>query len=72
MGKFREQIKYDDEILSLRKSVSKFIGQRWPITMSGTDLMRDLNAEQQAVQDKILHQIEYLKAQYEIKYITNN
>ena len=40
--------------------------------MSGTYLMRDLNAEQQAAQDKILHQIEYLKAQYEMKYITNN
>ena len=73
LGKFREQIKYDDEILNLRKSVSRASEAKMADgTMSGTDLMRDLNAEQQAAQDKILHQIEYLKAQYEMKYITNN
>ena len=41
-------------------------------TISGTDLMTDINALQQAEQDKILHEMEMLQTIYDLKYVTNN
>ena len=41
-------------------------------TLSGTDLTRDIHAEQAAIQEKIVHEISLLIAIYEHKYATNN
>ena len=71
--KYREQMKYDDEIIALRTSVkqsseAKMING----ALSGIDLMRDVNAEDMAKQTKILHEIELLLAMYNLKWTIDN
>lgn len=73
LDKYFDQLKYDDEIISLKGSVreaseAKIAGG----TISGTDLMQDVNAEHTAKQDKVLHEIQLLMAIYDLKYTTNN
>ena len=71
--KYVEQLRYDDEIIALRNSVKEAsVAKVANGTLSGTDFMRDVNAEQLAVQDKIFHEIELLLVMYNLKYITNN
>lgn len=71
--KYVKQLRYDDEIIALRNSVKEAsVAKVANGTLSGTDFMRDVNAEQLAVQDKIFHEIELLLAMYDLKYITNN
>jgi hypothetical protein len=41
-------------------------------TLTATDLMHEVNAEQLARQEKIMHEIELLQAIYNLKFITNN
>lgn len=71
--KYFDQLEYDDEIINLKKSIreaseAKIAGG----TISGTDLMQDVNAEQSAIQDKLLHEIRLLLAIYDLKYTTND
>ena len=73
IDRYEEQLKYDDEIIALRRSVrqaseAKMAGG----TLSGTDLTRDIHAEQAAIQDKIVHEISLLMAIYDRKYATNH
>lgn len=73
VDKYFDKLKYDDEIIRLKKSVretseTKIAGG----TISGTDLMQDVNAEHTAKQDKVLHEIQLLLAIYDLKYTTNN
>jgi outer membrane protein TolC len=73
IDRLREQLRYDDEIIELRGSVrrsseTKMAGG----TLSGSDLVRDINAEQSARQDKLLHEMELLMAIYKLKFVTNN
>lgn len=71
--KYSEQLKYDDEIISLKRSIRQASEKKMAGgTLSGTDLMRDINAEQQAIQDKILHEMQLLLTVYDLKHITNN
>ena len=71
--KYAEQLKYDDEIIRLKQSIRQASEKKMAGgTLSGTDLMRDINAEQQARQDKILHEMQLLLAIYDLKYITNH
>ena len=71
--KYINQIKYDDEIIALRNAVKKASEAKMANgTISGTDLMRDINAAQMAKQNKILHEIELLLAVYDLKFATNN
>ncbi len=68
-----DQLKYDDEIISLRGSVKRASEAKMANgTLSGSDLARDINAEQIAIQDKILHEMELLLAIYNLKFATNN
>lgn len=68
-----EQLTYDDEIIALRNSIKRASEAKMANgTLSGSDLMRDVNAEQMALQDKILHEIELLLAIYNLKFVTNN
>ena len=73
IDKYFDQLKYDDEIIALRGSVKRASEAKMANgTLSGTDLTRDIHAEQSAIQDKILHEIELLMAIYNLKYVTNN
>ncbi|MDL2243268.1 TolC family protein [Bacteroidales bacterium OttesenSCG-928-J19] len=70
---YREQLKYDDEIITLRRSIKEASETKMENGMlSGIDLMRDVNAEEQARQDKIVHEIQMLSAIYNLKFIGNN
>lgn len=70
---YTEQLKYDDEIIALRGSVKRASEAKMANgTISGTDLSRDINAEQLAIQDKILHETELLLAIYNLKFALNN
>ncbi len=72
IDKYRDQMKYDDDIIALRTSVKQSSEAKMTNgTLSGIDLMRDVNAEDLAKQDKILHEVELLLAMYNLKYITN-
>jgi len=69
----RELLKYDDEIIQLRTNVKKAAEVKVANgTMTVTDLMREINAEDLAKQDKIQHEIEYLLSIYNLKFTTNN
>jgi len=71
--KYRELLQTDDEIIRLRGSVrSSSEAKVANGTLSVLDLMKEVNAEQTAIQDKILHEIQLLQAIYNMKYITNN
>ena len=73
IDKYVAQLKYDDEIIALRGSVKRASEAKMANgTLSGTDLTRDIHAEQSAIQDKILHEMELLQAIYNLKYVTNN
>ncbi|MCL1937287.1 MAG: TolC family protein [Candidatus Azobacteroides sp.] len=72
IDKYRDQMKYDDDIIALRGSVKQSSESKMTNgTLSGIDLMRDVNAEELAKQDKILHEIEMLLAMYNLKFVTN-
>ena len=73
IDKYIDQLKYDDEIIALRGSVKRASEAKMANgTLSGIDLTRDIHAEQSAIQDKILHEMELLQAIYNLKYVTNN
>lgn len=73
ISKYRDQLKYDDEIIGLRSSIRRSSEVKMANgTISGTDLMRDTYAEEAARQDKILHEIEMLLAIYNLKFTANN
>lgn len=70
INKYRDLLKYDDEIIALRSSIKQSSEAKMANgTISGTDLMRDVYAEQSARQDKIRHEIEMLLAMYNLKWI---
>lgn len=71
--KYRELLQTDDEIIRLRASVRSASEAKVANgTLSVLDLMKEVNAEQTAIQDKILHEIQLLQSIYNMKYITNN
>ncbi len=73
INSYFDQLKYDDEIIALRGSVKRASEAKMANgTLSGSDLTRDINAEQMAMQDKILHEMELLLAIYNLKFATNN
>lgn len=63
----------DDEIIRLRTNI-KTASQAKVLngTLAVSDLIRDVNAESQALQDKALHEIELLQAMYSLKELNNN
>lgn len=69
----RDLLEYDDEIISLRNNVKKSAEIKVANgTLTVTDLMREINAEDLAKQDKIQHKIELLLSIYNLKFTTNN
>lgn len=68
-----DQLRYDDEIIELRVAVKQASEAKMANgTLSGSDLVRDINAEQMARQDKIMREMELLLAIYNLKFATNN
>lgn len=69
----QEVMREDDEIIDLRTTIRKRTESGVENgTMSVSDLLRDINAEKLARQNKITREIELLKNIYDLKYTTNN
>lgn len=69
----REKLKQDDEIIRLRKnihSVSVTKVQNGIQTIN--EMLRDVNAVNEARQQKSIHEIQLLEAMYQLKNINNN
>jgi len=70
--KIRKLLTSDDDIIRLRGSVKRSaeakVGNG---TLSVLDLMKEINVEQQAIQHKIVHEIELMQTIYNLKYISN-
>ncbi|MCL1850133.1 MAG: TolC family protein [Bacteroidetes bacterium] len=70
---YRKILSSDDEIIRMRASIYKASEAKTENgTMSITDLMRDLNMEHAAKAQKIIHEIQYIKALYDLKNLYNN
>jgi outer membrane protein TolC len=71
--KIQSTISNDDEIIRLRQNIKKATTARMENgTASVSDLIRDINAENQALQLKSLHEIQLLMNLYQLKNNTNN
>jgi outer membrane protein TolC len=70
---YRKLLASDDEIIRMRETIYNASEAKTEHgTMSITDLMRDLNMEHAAKAQKIVHEVQYLKAVYDLKYLYNN
>ena len=70
--KLTELMKNDEEIITLRNNIKKSAKQKSPNgTLTVTEMLREVTAENIARQNKILHEIQLLSAIYELKYTTN-
>lgn len=73
IDKFRDILKSDDEIIALRKNVKKASEAKVENgTISVTDLIKDINEENLAIQGKSLHEIQLLMSIYNLKNTINN
>lgn len=69
--KLQAFLKTDNEIISLRTNVKKAaLAQLENGVLNSSDYLREVNAEDAARQDKILHEIQLLMAQYNERNIT--
>ena len=65
INKLREVLKTDDEIIPLRASIKKSaLAKLENGVINSNDYLREVNAEDNARQNKILHEIQLLMAQY--------
>ena len=73
IDQWRNLIKSDDEIIQLRHNVKMAAEAKVANgTMSVTDLIREITAENQAMVNKSLHQVQLMQAVYNLKNTTNN
>lgn len=71
--KIQKLLSKDDEIIQLRNRVRKAGESKYKNGIYQTnELIRDINAENQAMQTKALHNIQYLISIYNYKYIQGN
>jgi hypothetical protein len=71
--KFRKTMKDDNEIILLQSQIREAAEVKVENgTMTVSDLMKEINAEEAAKQAKTLHEIQYLLSVYALKYTTNN
>lgn len=72
IASLREQIKQDDEIITLRQRIREKAGQR---VANGTEtvneMLRDINAVSDAQLAKRLHEIQLLQEIYKVKHLNN-
>jgi hypothetical protein len=68
VSKLQQVLTSDDEIIALREKIkSTASAQLENGVINSTDYLREVNAEDQARQSKILHEIQLLLAQYNLK-----
>lgn len=73
ISRFKAFLQLDDEIVPLRENVKKAaLAQLENGVINSGDYLREVNAEDQARQNKILHEIQLLMAQYKKVYTTGN
>ena len=73
LDKIQNLIDKDDELITLRKSIKKAsLAQLENGVITTNDYLREVNAEEQAVLNKISHEIQYLLTQYNLKANLNN
>jgi outer membrane protein TolC len=71
--KFSDLLKTDDQLVELRESVKQASFAKLENgVITGSDYIRDIIAYDQAVQTKLLHEIQYLQAQYNHQLIIGN
>ena len=71
--KYIELVKKDDAIIALRESVKKAAGAQLENgVLSAHDYITEVNAEDQARQNLILHEMQLLQAQYSYQDTTGN
>jgi hypothetical protein len=71
--KYQELLSSDDEIITLRNKVKiAAVAQLDNGVITGNDYMREVIAEDQARQSKILHEIQLLMSQYNFQTTTGN
>jgi outer membrane protein TolC len=71
--KYSELLASDSEIITLRESVKTTASKQLENgTISANDYLNYINAEDQAKQNKLLHQIQLLMAQYNYQLTTGN
>ena len=73
IDKMRKMMVDDDEIIRLRTSVRRSSEAKYANgTITVNDLLRDITTESQAQLNKSLHELDWLKNIYELKYTVNN
>jgi outer membrane protein TolC len=73
INKYGELVKKDDEIISLRESVKNAASAQLENgVLSAHDYLTEVNAEDQARQNKILHEVQLLQTQYSYQVLTGN
>lgn len=73
INKLREVLQADDEIVPLRENIKKTaLAQLAHGVITTSDYLREVNAEDNARQNRILHEIQLLLAQYEEQITTGN
>lgn len=71
--KIRELIKSDDEIIRLHTSIKNAsVAKVENGVLTVTELLREINAESLAKQQKAMHEIQLMMSIYNLKYSTNN
>lgn len=71
--KYAKQLQADDEIIQLRNNIKRAAEKKVENgTLSVSDLLREINAENMARQERATHEIMHLMAIYTIKYLKNN
>ena len=70
---YRKILTSDDDIIRMRGNIYRAsMAKTEHGTLSVTDLMRDLNMEHAAKAQKIVHEVQFLKALYDLKNLYNN
>ncbi len=73
INKLRELLKTDHEIISLRSNIKKASEAKVENgILSVSDLVREINAENLAMQNRAFHEIQLIMAIHQLKWITNN
>jgi len=73
LDKIRELIRSDDEIISLHTNIKNASQAKVKNgVQTVTELLREINAESMAKQQKALHEIQLMMGIYNLKYSTNN
>lgn len=73
IDKLQSTLANDEEIIRLRENIKKAASAKVENgTLTISDLIREINAEDQAKQLKHLHEIQLITSIYQLKYNTNN